>query len=240
MASKPVEELGDHLLALGEDTKAAALAIAARAALRTIPLLEHLPWERPLRKGMRKGLGRPRMSNSEMVSGTFRSAATAWVAARFQAFGMSDRFHEIKHDARMAGGIEDAGDTAAAYAAYAVHNAMMVATCELCEVERIVWDAAWSDFRRLENGNNSQSLIMQRLWPTSPRHFIRDDWTHLSSRLLGHADEHWSVWIDWYEAQLAGPAGLLEREEVARASLPNDVWAQGTAFANRSISGHAA
>jgi hypothetical protein len=210
MASKPVEELRDHLLALGEDTKA---AIAARAARRTIPLLEHLPWERALRKGMRKGLGRPRMSNSEMVLGAFRSAATAWVAARFHAFGMSDRFHEIKHDARTAGGIEDAGDTAAAYAAYAVHNAMMVATSvfsqrppqrsfpesqhrqnaamsasqtaaaaasgfkaayapkpveasraardqldavngELCEVERIVWDAAWSDFRRLATTRN--------------------------------------------------------------------------------------
>jgi len=121
MASKPVEELRDHLLALGEDTKA---AIAARAALRTIPLLEHLQWERALRKGMRKGLGRPRMSNSEMVLGAFRSAATAWVAARFHAIGMSDRFHEIKHDARMAGGIEDAGDTTAAYAAYAVHTAI--------------------------------------------------------------------------------------------------------------------
>jgi len=288
MASNSLVELRDHLLTLGDDTKAIALAIGARAALRTIPLLQHLSWDKPLRKRMRKGLGRPRMSNSEIVLGTFRCAATAWVTARFPAFGMSDHFHEIKHAARMAGGAEDAGATAASYAPYAAHNAMMVALAvfedrhrqyaamsagqtvgagaigfehayapepvkpsqasrdqrdavnrELSGVVRIMWDAAWSDIRRLGNvGNSPQSLLMQALWLTPPRRFIQEDWRKLSERLLERTDEHWGVWIDWYEAQLAGPVDLSEREEIERVSLPNHVWAQGAAFVNGRIFGH--
>jgi hypothetical protein len=76
---------------------------------------------------MRASVGRERMSNSAIMLGTFRSAATAWVAARFHTFAMSDRFHEIKHDARMAGGAEDAGNTPASNAPAAAHFAMMAA-----------------------------------------------------------------------------------------------------------------
>jgi hypothetical protein len=249
-------ELCNRLLALGDDTGAASLAIAARSALRTIPLLERLSWDKPLRKRMRPGVGRPRMSNSAIVLGTFRSAATAWVAARFQAFGVSDRFHEMKHSARMAGGAEDAGKSAASSAPMAAHMAMMAAisvfshrppessfgesrnrenaarsagqtaitaalgfmeaydpqaaellhasrdpnwikTREPCAAERVIFDAAWQDFRRLENGGDTpQSLLMQPLWRTPPPQCVRDDWRNLSARLLGRQDEGWSVWID--------------------------------------------
>jgi Protein of unknown function (DUF1629) len=291
-----LQELCNRLLTLEDDTKAASLAIAARSALRAIPLLERLSWDKPLRKRMRASVGRPRMSNSAIVLGTFRSAATAWVAARFQAFGMSDRFHEIKHAARMAGGAEDAGKTAASCAPMAAHMAMMAAmsvfshrppessfgetrnresavrsagqtaivaahgfmeaydpqaaeqfyrardsqgikTRELCEAERVVLDAAWQDGQRLENGGgNTQSLLMQPLWLTPPPQYLWDDWRNLSARLLGRNDEHWSVWVDWYEARLAGSVGLSERDEIARVCLPDEVWAQGAAFANASIS----
>jgi hypothetical protein len=294
--STSLQGLSNRLLTLGDATKPASLAIAARSALRTIPLLERLSWDKPLRKRMRASVGRPRMSNSAIVLGTFRSLATAWVAARFQAFGMSDRFHEIKHAARMAGGAEDAGKTAASSAPMAGHMAMMAAisvfshrlpessfgesrnregsarsaiqttavaahgfmeaydpktadlfyaqrdplwikTRELCEAERVIWDAASEDVRRLENGgNNAQSLLMQPLWLTPPPRYVLDDWKHLSARLLGRDDEHWSVWIDWYEARLAGGVGLPENGEVARVSLPDEVWGQGAAFANASIS----
>ena len=97
--SRSLRELSSRLLALGDDAKTASLALAARSALRAMPLLERLSWYKPLPKQMRAALGRDRMSNSAIVLGTFRSAATAWVAARFPAFGMSDRFHEIKHEA---------------------------------------------------------------------------------------------------------------------------------------------
>jgi hypothetical protein len=293
---RSLQELSNRLLALGDAAKPACLAIAARSALRTIPLLERLSWDKPLRKRMRASVGRPRMSNSAIVLGTFRSHATAWVAARFQEFGMSDRFYEIKHAARMAGGAEDAGKTAASSAPMAGHMAMMAAmsvfshrlpessfgesrnregsarsaiqtaavaahgfmeaydpraaelfhapqdplwirTRELCEAERLIWDAAWEDVRQLQNGgNNAQSLLLQPLWLTPPPRYVLDDWKYLSARLLGRDDEHWTVWIDWYEARLAGGVGLPESGEIARVSLPNEVWGRGAAFANASIS----
>jgi hypothetical protein len=294
--SVSLQELSNQLLALGDDTKAISLAIAARSALRTMPLLERLSWDKPLRKQMRAELGRRRMSNSAIVLGTFRSAATAWVAARFQAFGMSNRFHEIKHEARMAGGAEDAGKTAASYAAMATHMAMMAATSvfsdrlpkssvdesrlressarsasqtaavaalgfmfaydpqaaerfhasrdphwiknrELSEAERVVWNSALEDVRRLENGgDNTQSLLMQPLWLTPAPQYVWDEWRNLSARLLGRGDEHWGVWIDWYETRIAGYVDLSERDEIARVSMPNEVWAQGAAIANAGIS----
>jgi hypothetical protein len=283
-------------LTFGAGSKAASLAIAARSALRTIPLLERLSWDKPLRKRMPAGLGRARMSNSAIVLGTFRSAATAWVATQFHAFGTSDRFHAIKHEARMAGGAEDAGKSAAGYAPFATHCAMMaaisvfsqrppessidenqlrersarsasqtvtvatlgfmaaydpqaaerfhasrdphsIASRELCEAERVIWDAAWEDVRRMENERDTaQSLLMQPLWLKSPPQYVLDDWRNLSARLLAHRDEHWGIWTDWYEARLAGGVDLSEGIEIARVSLPNEVWVQGAAAANAIIS----
>jgi hypothetical protein len=127
MASKEVYALRDRLIDVGGPNGLGSLAVAARTALRTIPLLERLAWDKPYRKRMRASLGRARLSNSEIVLGTLRGAATAWVAARFPAFGASAHFQELKHAARMAGGAEDAGDSIGSYAPAATHNAMMSA-----------------------------------------------------------------------------------------------------------------
>jgi hypothetical protein len=288
-----LDGLSNRLLAFGDNAKAASLAIAARSALRAIPLLARLSWDKPLRKRMRAALGRPRMSNSAIVLGTFRSAATAWVAARFHAFGMSKRFDEIKHHARMAGS-EDAGKTAGSSAAFAAHSAMMAAISvfhdgrwfneiqlraqsartasltvaivshgfmgaydpqaterfhqsrdpnwikerELTEAERVIWDAAWEDIRQLEsNDDNTQSLLMQPLWLIPAPQNVRDDWQNLAARLFQHANEHWNVWIDWFEARLAGRAELSETDEIARVSLPNEIWTRGPPVANARLSG---
>jgi hypothetical protein len=63
-----------------------------------------------------------------------------------------------------------------------------------------------------------------------------NDWRNLSTRLRGRADEHWALWIDWYEARLAGGGEPSEKNEIGRVSLPNKTWAQGPEFANASIS----
>jgi hypothetical protein len=107
---------------------------------------------------------------------------------------------------------------------------------ELSELERLPWDAAFADLRRLEtNDDSAQSLLMQPLWLTPAPPQVRDDWTRLSARLLARADEHWGVWTDWYEARLAGGAQVSEEIEVARVSLPEEDWDRGPAFANARI-----
>jgi hypothetical protein len=125
---RSLRELRDQLLALGDDTKTVSLAISARSALRAVPLLERLFWDSPPpSEHARGGAGRPLKSNPDIVLGTFRAAATAWAAALFPAFGGRERFHAIKDAARMAGGASHAGNSPAAFAAFATHQAMMVA-----------------------------------------------------------------------------------------------------------------
>lgn len=47
-------------------------------------------------------------------------------------------------------------------------------------------------------------------------------------------DESWSVWIDWYEARLAG--GLDDATlEAARLTIPEEAWKQGPAHVNSII-----
>ena len=58
----------------------------------------------------------------------------------------------------------------------------------------------------------------------------------MKSALLA-ADQGWEVWTDWYEARLAGDAARPPNEalEVARATIPDEIWKQGPAAVNAEI-----
>src|ERR1700730_2323182 len=58
-----------------------------------------------------------------------------------------------------------------------------------------------------------------RACPTAPSCW---EGRNLSARLRARGDEHWAVWIDWYEAWLAGGGELSEKDEIARVSPPNE------------------
>jgi hypothetical protein len=64
--------------------------------------------------------------------------------------------------------------------------------------------------------------------------YAQADWKQLSARLL-RREEHWDVWTGWYEARLTGHSDLSEEDEIARVSLPNEVWNKGAAAANASL-----
>ena len=105
---------------------------------------------------------------------------------------------------------------------HASRDPQTIANRELSGAERVIWDAAWEDVRRLENADNAQPLLAQPLWLTFAPQYAGDDWRNLSARLRARGDEHWAVWIDWYEAWLAGGGELSEKDEIARVSLPNE------------------
>jgi hypothetical protein len=287
--NRSLRELEDRLLTLGDDTKAVSLAISARSALRAIPLLEHLSWDKqPSPKSARRG-ARSLKSNPDIVLGTFRSAATAWVAASFAAFGRSERFDAIKGEARMAGGAADAGNSPAASAGFATHQAMATAetvysqrpsfndareTCariaartvaatalgflaydppalaqfaeprgpnriaerELSPPERAVYAAALDDLTHwMGAGRDIRAMLVEPLWIASMPPYAQNDWQQLAARLRARAEERWQVWVDWYEAHLAGPTRLSEEDEIARVSLPNEAWEKGAAAANADL-----
>jgi hypothetical protein len=289
MASKQLLQLKDHLAGFEATTTFVALGIAARAALRGIPLLDQL-WTGPSRKTevRRTTRGREPMSDSDIVLGTFRSAATASVAARWHSFGKSDVFQEIQGHARLAGGTPSGPPTAAGgkamevaeqtfsrlperlpslaggrkvYSAHLAAQAVAIVSLgflaaydrqaveqiqrskdpnrltnrNLAYAEQTAWSATWEDVRLLEDGIDVQSLMTQPLWVMPAPEQAGDAWRNLSTRLLHGVDENWKCWTDWYEAMLAGPAGLLEGSETARVSLPNDLWEQGPTAANARI-----
>jgi hypothetical protein len=61
-------------------------------------------------------------------------------------------------------------------------------------------------------------------------------WQGLKAALLA-ANEGWEVWVDWYEARLAGDATHPPNEalEIARATIPDEIWQQGPAVVNAEI-----
>ena len=68
------------------------------------------------------------------------------------------------------------------------------------------------------------------LWPDGAPRWAIEAWRTLKSALLA-ADQGWEVWTDWYEARLAGDAARSPNEalEVARATIPDEIWKQGPA-----------
>jgi hypothetical protein len=74
------------------------------------------------------------------------------------------------------------------------------------------------------------------LWPTGVPDWATEGWQILKTALLD-AGEDWEVWTDWYEARLAGAAGHPPNEalEIARATIPDEIWKQGPAVVNAEI-----
>jgi hypothetical protein len=61
-------------------------------------------------------------------------------------------------------------------------------------------------------------------------------WGTLRAALLA-ADQGWEVWTEWYEARLVGDAAHPPNEalEIARATIPNEIWRHGPAAVNAEI-----
>jgi hypothetical protein len=58
-------------------------------------------------------------------------------------------------------------------------------------------------------------------------------WQELKAALLA-AKQDWDVWTDWYEARLQGKRSN-QKLEVARATIPNNIWKEGPAVVNADI-----
>jgi hypothetical protein len=92
------------------------------------------------------------------------------------------------------------------------------------------------DAALFESGYSSIDLVRSPLWANGAPEWATEAWQTLKFALLG-GDEGWEVWTDWYEARLAGDAGHPPNEalEIARATIPDEVWKQGPAVVNAEI-----
>jgi hypothetical protein len=188
-----------------ERRREVAVALAARAALRAVPLLSA-----ELRRR------RPRAAILSDLLPSFRAAAVAWAVARYPPPTNTLRVRATAASraavtATPRDAVSRAATTAAAAASRAAASrattAAIAACCAAAEATlkavaiaataaNAVADAAFAfDAASADSGYSGAELIGMPLWPSGAPDWANEDWQILKTTLLG-ADEGWDVWID--------------------------------------------
>ena len=222
--------------------------IAARAALRVLPLLA---------VEFSEGKLKPEAAASTIVLPVFRAMAVPWSAARYPDHGTDLVIRAAAAASGRSAALVAAAATteAATHAARAAAHAALAATRvdapaaladaidALAVVAAVVhgkhayalWKAVSIDATRLEKMDpvRSDILASEPLWPERiPRALweLRGDFENELSALGGN----WETWISWYKARLAGhptyPHANAEQNEyieIARAKIDNEIYNKG-------------
>ncbi len=249
-SSRDKDELEEWLR---ERPREDAVVLAARAALRALATVaSHQP---------PAGETKHAESFAQLVATLLRPAALARVAGKYPsradelragadaaftatavAFDPDCMFAGDAANA-AAGAVvaddEDDAANAAADAAFAVDAAFGFAADEADQAKAADAAAAVTaaDVEFLTNGGTAAQLADQPLWlGGAPPDWAADLWRRL--RLALPAGQDWDVWTPWFDERLLGAVSPSEAYEFAFASVPNEVWSQGPAAANRWIKEH--
>ena len=233
---------------LKEQPPEVSVAIAARAALRVLPILVV-----ELAQGPRS----PEEIGAALVLPVFRATALPWVAARFPTFGRDSTaattaatlaraavdntvYVESGLVAEVAAHAADAAASAArattdftaaaAAAAYIAADATYIAAGATTAAARAT---AAFDLKQIADGVSVEDLVGAPLWPDGAPPDIRLLRQQFTETLLS-LDQDWDVWTDWYEARLEGRRAD-EALEVKRATIPDEIWQQGPRVVNAKI-----
>lgn len=223
-----------------------AVAIAARAALRVLPLTAGIS---PLL------LARHR---EELILAIIEANAVARLAAKHPSQSIDNRVARRAWEAANAADATDAAAYAAgAAAAFAVSNpARAVARAadatayararrafrgRLADSASILmrgtfaatmWEVVSNDANLIDLGRSASDLASRPLWPDRAPDWASDHWGRLRDALPQEDD--WQVWIDWYKRRLDGFADPKDFELVF-ATVPKGKWNEGPAAVNRWI-----
>lgn len=237
-----------------------AVIIAARAALRALPLFSR---SAPHAENARQF--------AEWTLALFRATAVARVAGKYpaRAYELRDTCHSARFAVvnTLAGTL--AGSIAATFVAEAVQKLALAAAYALVNMpahafrfdysvapEYAVAEAAseavhaavdaaaaaaafaaWTliseDARAIRWSGGAPALANLPLWTDGalPTR-ITESWMSFERALP--TDEDWDVWIDWYEARLSG-GPVPEEIEFVYATVPQEKWDEGPAAANEWI-----
>ncbi len=241
------QELRDWLESLPpEQRREVAVAIAARAALRVVPLVETDGSEWHIYDARRF---------QSLTFNVFCVAASARVAAQYPTHANELRAYadSAAAAARAAADAADAAnatasafygyaDSAADSANYAAVAAHAAATARASHPSRIAGDAinaATTIFAVVSNdanfialGGAANVLASEPLWPDGAPRWAGYYWKHLQDALPRKGD--WQVWIDWYNRRLEGVSDP-EEVELLFATVPDKERTAGPAAANKGI-----
>jgi hypothetical protein len=222
---------------LQKQPRAVSVALAARAALRALPVMQ----KALLRGDYRSGLVLP----------VFRATAVSWAAAKYPAHEkeLASAAHAAAGDATYAD--VRAAATAADAAAYAAHsvndpanaNASRAATAAAnayvyyANDAEEAFDALWStistDATFRERGRTASKIAGLPLWPNNQPDDLESSWQEMKNVLHG-ANEDWQVWTTWYDDRLAGRVQEEERE-LAYVRIDDNLWLEGPGIVNAEI-----
>jgi hypothetical protein len=138
--------------------------------------------------------------------------------------------------ARAANDAADAAHAAAAAAAAtrpATYSADATYAAAASATSSSTWEAQSTDATRWDQGTTAFDIAGSPMWSGKPPTAIADLWDEMKRDLLA-AGEDWDVWTDWYEARLAGKRAN-KKLEIARATIPDEIWDQGPAVVNAHI-----
>lgn len=226
-----------------------AVAFAARAALRVLPMVLKA-----------RGIGYDGDQFFSITLAVFRASAIAWARAIYPIRGREFAAAAAKasYAASVASQVASEGFSyrgrvaprpapAASKAARAAASAVdasttdsVLATADLAvdaTFEADAVDAFWSavsvDATRVEEGHTAAVIAGLPLWPQGQPDQLQSLWNEMEAALLA-AKENWDVWINWYRARLEGRV-REEESEIAFVRVEETLWEQGPAAVNAKI-----
>lgn len=206
------------------------MALAARAALRALPLALSAP------------VGKNRFA--DLVAAVFRATALARVAATYPtranelaaaAAYAAARATDAAYAAYAAAAVarvDAAAATANAAASAAAAYAAAYAAAHATRAVAAYWQALSADLTAIDGGASFRALSNRPLWPKRAPDIAAIDWSRPALRAF--AAEGFDVWKDWLDARLRGEVWSEPREFIY-ATVPVKVWEEGPAAANAWI-----
>jgi len=116
----------------------------------------------------------------------------------------------------------------------ATHSAAYFASQSVQGIQNF-WRCISYDVFELASGRLPEDLIISPLWPYKRPQTAVNSWQEFRSEILELEAEDWGVWVDWYEAQLAGEAIPNLALEEAILLIPDEIWEAGPKVANAEI-----
>ena len=207
-----------------------SVTIAARAALRVLPLLQGTNDVTAIALPVFRATAVARYA-AKYPNGRIAAAADAAYAAAAAADAAGPDAAAAA-DAAYAAAAADA-TAFALYAADAVADAADATTAGVA-----VYAAVKRDAERLHRREvKAEQLARDLLWPSAVPAGLAQPWPRLSTELLA-LGSHWSVWTDWYE-DIALPEphrGISEAEDAAYTDIPGELpWDDGAEAVNAEI-----
>ena len=253
---------------LDDQSRKVAVCIAARAALRVLPVL---------RQEFESSLPEEEIS-AALILPVFRAMAVSWVAASHPthdtelidaatasasfsadaaAAASAASFSAVSAAASASFSAAAAASasfsaasaasfsavSAAASASFSAAASASFSAAASASAASTIWTAISWDTTEIEKGTAAEAVAARKLWPRNPPKALAEPWRDLKKKLEEMPDD-WRVWTDWYQARLDGKPTYPDLDEagnealeVARVTLPAELWDEGPAAVNREIAG---